>query len=288
MAVGILTFNRAEPLRRALDSVLEQGIEPLEVIVADNGSTDGTAEMLARDYPHVKLIRIEQNIGGPAGRNVIFQNCSSDYIINLDDDGYLAPDTIEKVREAFEADSEAGVIALRQCFTDEPDKGRSFAEAGEEAVHFYEGVCAFRMAMLEEVGLYPQDFFHHHEALDLGIRILDSRWKIISRPDIIMWHPRLGGGSNADRTRWDFLRFRNYLYVVTRYYPAPLNLYWFARKSLLYLCYSLKRRTLTSWCRAMMAVLAGLPKAARYKKVRAETVRRYYREMKRTERKHFS
>ena len=276
IVAGILTFNRSEPLCRALDSVISQGIEDLEIIVVDNNSTDNTETIVRQKYPQVKYIKNAENLGGPGGRNVIYRNCTADYIINIDDDGYLAPDTIRQIKQAFDDDSSVGVVTFRQCFTDEPDKRRMFEDYGNEAVHFYEGVCAFRMKMLEEVGLYPEDFFQYHEALDLGIRILDSQWRMISRPDIVMWHPRTGGGGANEDGRWDYYKFKNYLYVVTRYFPAPLNWIYFFRKAGLYFFYAIKHRSLGKYFRAMAKVISDLPKAKSFKKVRPETVRRYY------------
>ncbi|ARN56395.1 glycosyltransferase family 2 protein [Sedimentisphaera salicampi] len=286
-AVGILTFNRSIEVQRAIDSVLPQMGEQDELIVADNNSSDNTEEVIKKNYPQVRYIKNTSNLGGPAGRNEIFKICKSDFIINLDDDGWLEEDAVEKVREAFDSDPALGVVVFRQRYPESGSGARQFEQAGREPAHFYEGVCAFRMEMLADVGLYPNDFFQYHEALDLGIRILDSKWKMISCPDVVMWHPKVGGGGANEDGRWDYYKFRNYLYVVIRRFPFPENIIFFLRKLGLYLFYALKHKTLHKFFAALRDVLKALPSCREYGKVSRQTVRKYYKVMKRVEREMF-
>ena len=277
LSVGILTYNRKEAVLRAIESVCNQGIGDIEIVVVDNNSQDGTADAIRKGYPFIKYIRLPKNIGCPSGRNHIFANCTGDYIVNLDDDGYLEQGTLEFIEKAFDEDETMGVLALKLRYTDEPELSRSSGESGQDAVHFFGGVSAFRIKMLEEVGYYPDDFFQYHEEIDLALRVLDADWRIVSRPDIIMWHPRLGGGGGAIGTAWDYYRYRNALYVVTRHFPSNLFIKYFFGRLVRYFVVSIKRRTFIHYVRAVFSVLADMPKALRNKRIKAETIKRYFR-----------
>ena len=113
-SVVILTHNRSELLRRGLESVFAQRIE-CEVVVVDNGSKDGTAEMVRRDFPQVKLVALSQNTG-IRGRNLGVQATHGDVVLSLDDDIELtSPDTLGRVLHAFQVHSDLGALSLKVC-----------------------------------------------------------------------------------------------------------------------------------------------------------------------------
>ena len=100
VSVGVVipTFNRAHLLGRALDSVLAQTLRPRQIVVVDDGSTDATAELLAK-YPDVECLR-QENCGVSAARNLGIRHCGCDWIALLDSDDEWLP---EKLRVQFEA-----------------------------------------------------------------------------------------------------------------------------------------------------------------------------------------
>jgi hypothetical protein len=83
--VLITTKNRARVLSKAIDSVLGQSV-PLELVVVDDGSTDGTAEMIRDRFPQVRLVRNEKSLGIIAARNAAMREIKSDIVFTLDDD----------------------------------------------------------------------------------------------------------------------------------------------------------------------------------------------------------
>ena len=113
VSVIIPTYNRREILARALDSVLGQTHQPHEVWVVDDGSTDGTAQMLAADYPDVRVI-MQENRGVSAARNAGISACSGQWIALLDSDDSWLPTKLERQLDAISANPD-----LRLCHTDE-------------------------------------------------------------------------------------------------------------------------------------------------------------------------
>jgi len=114
VSVGIPTYNRAEGLRRALESVLAQSERDLEVIVADNASSDETArvveEAVARDA-RVRSIRQPRNVGLTANFNTVLQAARGRYAMVLADDDWLEPDYLARCRAALDADERLALVA---------------------------------------------------------------------------------------------------------------------------------------------------------------------------------
>lgn len=100
VSVVIPTYNRVAYITRALDSVAAQTCPPLEIIVVDDGSTDGTADMLRRDYPRVKVIR-QANRGVSHARNTGIGAASGDWIAFLDSDDAWLPEKLARQLRAL-------------------------------------------------------------------------------------------------------------------------------------------------------------------------------------------
>ncbi|MBI3815828.1 MAG: glycosyltransferase family 2 protein, partial [Nitrospinae bacterium] len=82
----ILTRNRKEEVAEALRSVRNQDYTSKEIIVIDNASSDGTDEMIEREFPDVRYYRLDRNVGACAGRNIGIKEAKGDIFIFLDDD----------------------------------------------------------------------------------------------------------------------------------------------------------------------------------------------------------
>lgn len=258
-SVGIVTFNRKELLARALSSVLSQADNSVEVVVVDNNSSDGTAEYVAKNFPAVRLIRLPRNVGCPDGRNHVYMNCTGRYIVNLDDDGWLAPGVFPALQEIFSSDERIGIVAMRQAYTDETEgsQGHAMSAAVQDVALFQGGVSAFRREMLEATGGYPPDFFLFAEESYLALRAMHAGFRIVSAPHIIMWHPRVGGSFKGSPL--DYHRFRNSLLVVTRLYPLSM-LWWFLPLKIASLLWAaVRRRSAYHYFRAVGNVLWTLP-----------------------------
>lgn len=259
-SVGIVTFNRKELLGRALQSVLTQADESVEVVVVDNHSSDGTAEYVAAHFPSVRLIRLPRNVGCPDGRNHVFMNCSGEYILNLDDDGWLAPGVFPLLTETFAADERIGIVALRQAYPDEAAgvAGRAMSISVQDVTLFQGGVSAFRRRMIDATGGYPSDFFLFAEETYLSLRALHAGFRIVSAPHIVMWHPRVGGSHRSSAV--DYHLYRNNLLVLTRLYPLSLLTLYLPLKIGSLLVASIRRGSVAQYLRAVANVLWALPR----------------------------
>ena len=275
ITVGILTRDRKEMALRAIASCYTQGIKDLEVVVVVVNSQDGTYEAVREKFPQVKLIRIPRNLGCPGGRNHVYANSSGDYIVNLDDDGYLGKGALKRVVEVFKSDPGIGIIALRQCYPGEPIPDRNDKKSLIEVGHFLGGVSAFRRRMLDEIGYYPEDFFFFKEEEFLDLKAIDAGYKIIFDPTILMWHPRTQETVSID-TRRDYYRYRNPLLVVIRLFPGRYLWQYLIARIISYGLVSLRRKSVRQYFQAVAAALMTLPTAlSKRHPCRPETVRKY-------------
>lgn len=110
VSVIITTYNRFEFLCRAIDSVLCQTYENIEIIVVDDCSSDGTEERIKKYFKYINYVRNQENHGLSASRNVGIRIASGDYISFLDDDDELFPEKIEKQISIFLENRELDVV----------------------------------------------------------------------------------------------------------------------------------------------------------------------------------
>jgi hypothetical protein len=128
LAVMIYSYNKAEPLAETIDALMASRLHGARVIVLDNGSSDGTADMLAAKVDrhgaeNLQLVTLPVNIGAPAARNWLMalpEVKQSDYCAYLDDDAVVPADWLERLGTALAAYPEAGVWGCKVVEADRP------------------------------------------------------------------------------------------------------------------------------------------------------------------------
>ncbi len=109
VSICLPTYNRKEYLKETLDSILAQTYKNYEIVIVDDGSTDGTAEMINNlDYP--TTYHWQENAGDAAARNKLIELAKGDYISFIDSDDLLVPDAIERMIHAMQAESEDVIV----------------------------------------------------------------------------------------------------------------------------------------------------------------------------------
>jgi GT2 family glycosyltransferase len=175
-AVVIPTYNRKEHLRAALLSAMAQTV-PMELIVMDDGSTDGTAEMVRSEFPQVKF---EQHKGpnGPSFlRNRGSEIASAPILFPIDDDStFPSPNTVEQTLAEFDPPRVGAVgIPFINVRVDEIVRQRSPQAPAIYAIHAYVGAAhALRRDLFLKLGGYRSQYFYMGEEGDYCIRLLQA------------------------------------------------------------------------------------------------------------------
>ena len=251
-AVVILNWNGEEHLRRFLPSVVGNTPSEAEIIVADNGSTDNSVPMLERDFPSVRIIRLERNFGFAEGYNRALCEVEAEYCVLLNSDvetprGWLEPlvgclDTNPDVaaaapkllsaenRTEFEyAGASGGYIDWlgypfcrgRILQTIEHDEG----QYDDRRKVFWVSGAAFccRLPVFRQLGGFAGEFFAHMEEIDLCWRMQLAGYSVMIEPASHVYH--LGGGTlTKSSSRKIFFNHRNNLAMLLRCAPCGQRL----------------------------------------------------------------
>lgn len=222
VSVVMTTYNSAATLESCLNSVAAVDYRPLEVVIVDNASTDGTREILRRFESQFRVIYNSENVGFAAGQNQAIRAARGDWLLSLNPDILLAPNFIAELVKAGEHDPSAGSLTgkLLRWIPGEGD-GRSrridstgiyfvrnlrhFDRGAEELdqgqfdapeyVFGATGAAAFyRRRMVEDVSIdgqfFDEDFFAYREDADLSWRAQLMGWKCLYVPTANAWHVR--------------------------------------------------------------------------------------------------
>jgi glycosyltransferase involved in cell wall biosynthesis len=219
-SVVIATKNRKDALRRAIRSAVEQ-TEPVEVLVLDDGSTDGTADMVRSEFPQIRLDQTAVSVGYIIQRNRGALLSSCDIIFSIDDDAeFSTPSIVEQTLPGF-SHPRVGAIAIPYV---EPHKSPQQFQTAPNAdaiwiTDSFRGTAhALRRDVFIKLGGYRQQFVHQGEEMDFCIRLINSGLLV-----------RLGVGDTIahyefpkrDWSRMDFYGRRNDILFALKNVPMP-------------------------------------------------------------------
>ncbi len=240
-SVIILNWNGREHLAGCLDSLKAQTLEAFEVLVVDNGSTDGSADYLEAEYSHlIQLIRSPENLGFAAGNNLAMARARGSYIALLNNDAVAAPDWLELTATALDDNSAAGMCAVKilnfedrrvidntghLIYRDGLNRGRGRLEIdrgqydGETEAVFPSGCAAvYRRAMIEEIGGFDEDFFAYGDDTDIGLKGRLAGWQCLFRPEAEVYHKYSGSTGHYSPFK-AFHVERNRIWIAVKYFP---------------------------------------------------------------------
>ena len=268
LSIVIVTLNRREEVMSLLLDLAAMRLAPGdEILVVDNGSTDGTAEAVRGRHPEVRLIRHETNRGAPAGRNAGAAAARGEILVFLDDDVRVADgDMLSHVRRIFGAEPEAGVVAFRilnpatgQSRSFEiPSRRKERATEPFETSYFIAAGCAIRKSVYEAVGGMDESLTYGFEELDFGYRAVARGHRIFYRPEVWIYH----GLSSTGRPGWRAVYYfhRNKIWISLRYLPWRMVLTQVLVWSVYFLREALRIGRPDVFVRALAAGLAGAPR----------------------------
>lgn len=217
LSVVIVTCNRRAALRATLDRLAENASLPhdsMEVIIVDNGSTDGTHAEAQRNDLDIRLIARPRNEGVSA-RNHAFAVARGEYLLLIDDDSYPIGDAVPRSIAHLEVQPKCAAVVGR---IELPD-GRLEASALPSVIA--NGAVVLRKSVIDQVGGFPTDFFRQAEEYDLSFRIWNAGCTIERFENLRYRHEKVGG--NRSSAMIHRLDMRNNLVVADRYLPRPLR-----------------------------------------------------------------
>jgi len=185
VTVNILSFNRKDDLRTTLQKVFEQDYKNIEVIVVDNNSHDGSIEMVKSEFPVVRLLELQKNIG-IAGWNEGVKIAKGEYLLFLDDDSYPAQQTLASVMPQCDAST---IVALDIRY----QNGDFYTSYSLKSLPYPTfigcGVIIPHKIFIALNGFEPLLFLYAHEE-EFSMRALQFGYTIRCIPNAIVYHVR--------------------------------------------------------------------------------------------------
>lgn len=212
-----------------------------ELIMVDNGSADGSRELVEERFPRVRVIALDKNYGFCRAANEGMRAASSPYVILLNNDTEVLPGFVRALVRALQADSKAFSAGAKMIQLHEQEKiddagnfycalGWAFARGKDKSVEYYEkadeifaacgGAVIYRKAVLERIGYLDEAHFAYLEDIDLGWRAKIAGYRNLYAPKARVLH--VGSGTSGSRYN-EFkvhLSSRNSVYLAYKNMPA--------------------------------------------------------------------
>lgn len=253
LTVSIVNTNNRVQLQACLQSITQntRGVS-LELFVVDNASTDGSGDMLARDFPRVTVLRNDERMGFAACHNRALERGTGRYLIILNDDTAIFPGCFETLVQFMDAHPDAGAcgprllnpdgslqrtgnrfptllfgifeaLSLNRLFPNNPvrrrDQYAGWDRSTTREVDAVSGAALLiRATAMQQIGLLDPNFFIYSEEIDWCYRLHRGGWKVYYVPDARLTH--FGGQSTAARAPQKFhdIHWASFLYYYQKHF----------------------------------------------------------------------
>lgn len=264
LSICVVTYNARDYLEASLKSIYENTRLKFEVIVVDNGSTDGLAEMVRQDYPEISLIQNEKNAGYTRPMNQALRAAGGKYLLQLNPDTLVLPGALDRLVGFMETELQVGICGpkvlnqdgtlQKPCRRGESrpwavisyfsglsslfPKSKLFGGyllnyLGEDETHEVAGVSGscmlIRREVVDQIGYLDERFFAYQEDADYCFRAKQAGWKIYYVPAAQIVHYGGKGGSRVEPFRSIFEWHRSYWLFYKKNYASdyPFVFNWF-------------------------------------------------------------
>ncbi len=228
VGVVVLTYNRAGELLRSLGYLAALPERP-EIVVIDNGSTDGTATQVSRQFPGILCVPLKENLGA-AGRNAGVELCERPYIALCDDDCWWEPGSLRRAADLLDAHPELAIVTgtvlvgasermdptcLRMARSPLP---RRPGLPGTPLLGFLAGASVIRRSAFLQAGGFERRLFLGGEETLLGLDLAATGWSMAYVPELVIHHyPSI----HRDAGRRNHALIRNSLWIAWLRRPLP-------------------------------------------------------------------
>jgi GT2 family glycosyltransferase len=245
-SVIIPHWNRREHLDTCLSALRHQQYQDFEVILVDNGSSDGSQAYVREHFPEVRLLELGENQGFTGACNAGYNLARGDYVVLLNNDTEADPGWLAALDGAFARHPHAGILASKLLLFDrrnhfhaagdyyrvdgipgnrgvwEQDSGQYDRE--EQVFGACAAAAAYRREMVSQIGFLDDDFYFSCEDVDIAWRANLAGWQVVYVPRAIVYHKLKATGGSVTGSYYDG---RNFLYLIWKNYPGPLlRRYW--------------------------------------------------------------
>lgn len=210
VSIVIPTYNRRKDVLECLRSLQKLRYPNYEIIVVDNGSTDGTGDAIERLFPEVKPVTSNRNLGVTGGRNLGAKHSSGEYIFFLDHDTTVDRNALNELMSVMQSDPNIGIVGPAIYYYNDPKRvwalgtsinmltaKVSFNQGGKiDNGQFVKAIkvqvlptaLLVKREVIDKVGLFDDIFFAVYEDTDFCFRVKEARYKVSCVSTAKVWH----------------------------------------------------------------------------------------------------
>jgi GT2 family glycosyltransferase len=243
VSVIVLNYNGLRYMDDCFGSLsqLDYPAGRVELVLADNASSDGSVDHVREHFPHVRIIQFDRNYGFSAGNNRAAAQSQSEFVAFLNSDMRVEPRWLAGLVEALDRENEPNVICSASKALNWNGQLMDFAGIllsflGHGRADGYHdpdtaaydhlryilaplgGAMLIDRQVFLEIGGFDQDFFMYFEDIDLGWRLWVLGYKVVFAPQSICYHVHFGSSSQQSQARIHYLYERNALYTIIKNY----------------------------------------------------------------------
>jgi len=252
----VLNWNGKDDTLECLNSLQKLDYPNYEAVVVDNGSADGSEEVIRSTFPSVRVIQTGKNLGYAGGNNVGIRFAmahGADYVWLLNNDTTVDPKALTALVETAKADPKISFVGSKIYFYDRPDViwcAGGTIDLGEGGRTDHPGMCQedkgqfdkisdvgyvtgcsllAGMEAISVIGLLPEEYFLYFEETDWNLAAQRKGYRTVMAPASHVWHKYSEVGDYKDR--FIYYSFRNRIHIVRKYAPRHIlkafQLNWF-------------------------------------------------------------
>lgn len=247
VSIVLLNWNGKADTIECLESLRKIEYQNAEIIVVDNGSSDGSQTYLGKKYPHIQLIKNKENLGFTGGNNVGMRKAMSDgadYVLLLNNDTYVEQNFLTELVAVGERDPSIGIVGPKIYYYSLPDilwsaggdyipvigKTRVFGENKEDKpkygkqkeVSWVTG-CAMliKRGVIEKIGVLEEEYFSNYEDIDFCFHARNVGFKVWYVPTSVIYHKVAQDWGGLSNPLYLYYQIRNNLLFIKRNLPLP-------------------------------------------------------------------
>ncbi len=243
VSVVIPNWNGLEYLKICLPSLKKQTYLDREVIVIDNGSSDGSVQYIKDKFPEIKLVVLARNVGFAPAVNVGVNKSTGQYIVLINNDTKVDRNCLKYLVQAAQDHPEVGMVAAKMLNFYQPDRidstgdyidvvghanniglgqrdGPEFNLAGNVFL-VTGGGGLFKREVFDRIGLFDEDYFAYFEDVDLCLRAQMVGFKGWYQPRAVIYHIHKAT-SNRHKSLTEYWQFRNMTMTVLKDFPGAI------------------------------------------------------------------
>lgn len=274
--IVLVNYNGLHLLKKHLQSVLSTKYPNFDVLVVDNGSTDGSVEFLKNEYPNVLLVESEENLGfGRANNLGVFQYPEYDAYVFLNNDMSVESNWLNELVKVVNREEGVGAVGSKILYSKKRDGKYIVNSAGMELDNHYmaydrhdgkidtkelnvvekvEALTGGALLVTKEawdvIGGFNSNMFMYYEDIDLSLRLKDFGYDLYYCGFSTVYHDHMGSSKKMGSTKRNLMNMRNrYISIVSRmgYLIGLTETVWYLFNYFLWKIFFLKKVTLREY-----------------------------------------